>query len=564
MAFTAEQLRNAVLAVLRGKVPKRPGILFDHLNEVKIGARQFLVSQGLIPFDPLGDQYAENAFEKTDQRILDRIFAELEVQGFIHDIDEYGHFEQTLIPAPFDKEWQFDGDLGGGRQSSTRRVLRLSDDRQGVLKLPTNLNETAKKRFRREVEIITATRHPSVVELLAVNTDETAGALGYVTPLGIPLGHYWKQFGEKLLPRDRYDRAYLILSQLCEGLSLLHQKQTVHRDIKPENVIMLGGRAILIDFGVAARPDDERLSPIEGRAVVNRFATPPAAHYGLEDITPAWDSPGLAWLYGFMVGKADRPKQFHWRFHPIVEEDRSERARALLAVSSHETTMPKDAASFFELMNRLRLDGSPPDPLPQDGTTLDAAEIAHSETLARDLIDAANTRETVEVAIQLFASPLTELRSALRQKCVGSPSAPIVQYGVNPEENETLFLISAPNAPMTGILKQAYHAIGSGYSDVTQSDVCIFHCYCGSRRRFKVSASVIYDRCYQGDDALCFSLYLASRDDFGERRIWRDAAYSLHPDGTFRNKDSGSQESIGQIVDRAQEWTRERLHWANL
>lgn len=564
MAFTTEQLRSAVLAVFRGKVPKRPGILFDNLNEVTIGARQYFVSQGLLPFDHLGDQYAATAFEEPDQRLLNKVYAELEAEGYIHDIDEYGHFEQTLIPPPFDKEWRFDGELSGGGQSSTRRVLRICDDRQGVLKLPTNLNETAKKRFRREVDIITATKHPSVVELLAVNTDETAGNLGYVTPLGLPLGEYWKQLGKDLPAKDRYDRAYSILCQLCEGLSLLHKKNTVHRDIKPENVIILEGRAILIDFGVAARPEDERLSIIEGRVVANRFATPPAAHYGLEDIHPTWDSPGLAWLYGFLIGKSERPKQFHWRFHPLVAEDRSERAKALLAVSSHEATMPKDAASFLELMNRLRLDGGSPAPLSKDSTTLDAAEMAHSETLARDLVNVANAREAVEIAIQLFASPLTELRSALWGKCVGSPSAPIVQYGGNPSDEEDLFLVSAPNAPMAGILKQAYHAIASGPSDATESDVCIFHCHCGSRRRFKVSVSVIYDHSHKGDDALCFSLHLVSRDDFGEMRIWRDAAYSLHPDGTFRNIDTSSQESIGQIADRAQGWTREQLHWANL
>lgn len=42
-----------------------------------------------------------------------------------------------------------------------------------------------------------------------------------------------------------------ILSQLCEGLQMLHGMGIVHRDIKPENVILRDSGPVLLDFDAA-------------------------------------------------------------------------------------------------------------------------------------------------------------------------------------------------------------------------------------------------------------------------------------------------------------------------
>ena len=42
-----------------------------------------------------------------------------------------------------------------------------------------------------------------------------------------------------------------ICIQLCKGLYVLHSLGWVHRDIKPENIIILGDRAVLIDYDAA-------------------------------------------------------------------------------------------------------------------------------------------------------------------------------------------------------------------------------------------------------------------------------------------------------------------------
>jgi hypothetical protein len=151
-------------------------------------------------------------------------------------------------------------------------------------------------------------------------------------------------------------------------------------------VIIIEGRAILIDFGVAYRSADSRLSVIDGRVVANNFATPHPAQYGPTDVDSSWDCLSLAWLYGFLVGAAPKPKQFHWRYHPLVEEPRSDRARALLAVCSHESTLPRTADEFLASMDKFRLNGSGPETVPPDVMSVVEAEAAHADNLAREAI----------------------------------------------------------------------------------------------------------------------------------------------------------------------------------
>lgn len=44
------------------------------------------------------------------------------------------------------------------------------------------------------------------------------------------------------------EQAVRILTQICQGLGVLHKLGAVHRDIKPENIILRGSDAVLIDF----------------------------------------------------------------------------------------------------------------------------------------------------------------------------------------------------------------------------------------------------------------------------------------------------------------------------
>src|SRR5437879_11958261 len=73
---------------------------------------------------------------------------------------------------------------------------------------------------------------------------------------------------------------------LLDALQEAHERLVVHRDIKPSNVFFVGGRALLVDFGIA-----EPVSGTSGRAVTPRGRGPTKApslpnsssHVGTQD-----------------------------------------------------------------------------------------------------------------------------------------------------------------------------------------------------------------------------------------------------------------------------------------
>lgn len=67
-----------------------------------------------------------------------------------------------------------------------------------------------------------------------------------------------------------------ILTQLCDGLAVLHGLGVVHRDIKPSNLILQNGTVRLIDFDVARtikeeQPEDTALLGTKGYAPPEQF-----------------------------------------------------------------------------------------------------------------------------------------------------------------------------------------------------------------------------------------------------------------------------------------------------
>ena len=84
------------------------------------------------------------------------------------------------------------------------------------------------------------------------DSGEAAGFLYYVMPFVA---------GESL--RDRLNReqqlslpdAIEIAREVASALSYAHSNGVVHRDIKPENILLMGGKALVADFGIARAID---------------------------------------------------------------------------------------------------------------------------------------------------------------------------------------------------------------------------------------------------------------------------------------------------------------------
>jgi serine/threonine-protein kinase len=91
--------------------------------------------------------------------------------------------------------------------------------------------------------------------------------------------------------------------QLAEALAYAHRQGVVHRDVKPANVLLRppGGEALLADFGLAARVDEERLT-LEGEVLGTLDYMAPEQALG--HASPASDQYSLGCLfYELLTGR---------------------------------------------------------------------------------------------------------------------------------------------------------------------------------------------------------------------------------------------------------------------
>jgi eukaryotic-like serine/threonine-protein kinase len=101
-------------------------------------------------------------------------------------------------------------------------------------------------RFLKEIELTANLQHPHILPLF--DSGAADGLLYYVMP-------YVE--GETLrgrLERERQlpvDDAIRIAADVADALDYAHRRHVVHRDIKPENILLVDGRPVVADFGIA-------------------------------------------------------------------------------------------------------------------------------------------------------------------------------------------------------------------------------------------------------------------------------------------------------------------------
>ncbi len=108
----------------------------------------------------------------------------------------------------------------------------------------------ALSRFRREVALAQSIHHPNVCRTLdlAGPEDEPFCVMDLLD--GETLAQRLTE-GGAMSPEE----ALPLALQMCDGLAAAHAAGVLHRDLKPGNVFLVGGRAILIDFGLASAMD---------------------------------------------------------------------------------------------------------------------------------------------------------------------------------------------------------------------------------------------------------------------------------------------------------------------
>src|SRR2546428_5790807 len=141
----------------------------------------------------------------------------------------------------------------------------------------------AAERFLREARMLASLRHPHIVPVHHVGQ---AGEFFY----------YVMDFLEGETLADRLARGPLGPSEalklgrdLLDALQEAHERLVVHRDIKPSNVFFVGGRALLVDFGIAkpvSGTSGGGVTPPRGAPPPRPAPTPPRSVGGAPSCLP--------------------------------------------------------------------------------------------------------------------------------------------------------------------------------------------------------------------------------------------------------------------------------------
>lgn len=154
------------------------------------------------------------------------------------------------------------------------------------------------RRFLREGEVLTALRHPHLVE---IHDFGRAGSWPYLAMELLPRGSVKACLGEA--PAQIARR---LLGPL-EGLDVAHEAGIVHRDLKPSNLLFAAdGRLKVTDFGVCLWEGDERTRLTRSQMVVGTVGfMAPEQHGSARGVDRRADIYALgAILYEFTTGQA--------------------------------------------------------------------------------------------------------------------------------------------------------------------------------------------------------------------------------------------------------------------
>ncbi len=168
------------------------------------------------------------------------------------------------VPRVVDNKYRIEQLLGRGGMGAVYRARDMRLDRLVAVKVVrADLlgDPEARRRFRREAQIVARLQHPSIVSVFDYGTFSDGGAyLVMELVKGEDLRRVLQREG-RLDPQ----RAIAILTTVCTAIDAAHREGVLHRDLKPENILLPGGdtTAKVLDFGVA-KVMNERTEAVTG------------------------------------------------------------------------------------------------------------------------------------------------------------------------------------------------------------------------------------------------------------------------------------------------------------
>ena len=171
--------------------------------------------------------------------------------------------------------YRIEGVLGRGATGTVYRARQISVDRVVALKVlhPELVGaKRAELRLQREARTTARLAHPNIIS--AFDMGEVDGMWWYAMELvdGVSLA-------EKIRERPLSEREALrVFIPLVEALQHAFERGVVHRDVKPANILVeRGGRALLVDLGLAYSEDDPALTKGGGTLGTPHYISPEQA-----------------------------------------------------------------------------------------------------------------------------------------------------------------------------------------------------------------------------------------------------------------------------------------------
>jgi serine/threonine-protein kinase len=229
------------------------------------------------------------------QADLERMLAECEKGDSLIDRAAAERFALLLEDAPRDlpavpgDRFTIEREVGRGGMATVYLAHDRKHDRPVAVKvMKREIAATlGSARFLREIRTAARLQHPHIMPLH--DSGDANGILYYVMPFveGESLRDRLAREGQ--LPLDE---ALSIARDVASALDYAHSNAIVHRDIKPENILLSGGHAEVMDFGIA-------------RAVSASAGDEAITSPGLAVGTPAYMSPEQATAGKLVDGRSD-------------------------------------------------------------------------------------------------------------------------------------------------------------------------------------------------------------------------------------------------------------------
>ena len=179
-------------------------------------------------------------------------------------------------------------ELGAGGMGCVFVAYDKALDRRVALKLMNRQGRMGSARIRREAQAMARLSHPNVVTVYSVHAlsdDDVAISMEYVQG---------RSLRDRLASKPRMGWATVrdIFTQAANGLAAAHDAGLVHRDFKPGNLLVdKGGRAKIIDFGLAYASDQPRTSSVGEDGEPRSEWTTSLTQTGSQIGTPAYMAP---------------------------------------------------------------------------------------------------------------------------------------------------------------------------------------------------------------------------------------------------------------------------------